>query len=206
MTLMPVVEAQTRIVIGVEPLPAEQVSIFEAAGRVLAEDLKAKLTQPPFDASAMDGYAVRAADVASVPVRLKVIGCSAAGGGFGGAVGSGEAVRIFTGAPVPAGADTIVIQEDTGPAGEDEVEILRGARAGRHIRLRGCDFYRRRRPACGGNRTQKPSADAGGQHEPRYRAGEAKARRRDPGQRRRACRNRARPLGRGRSFRPSRRA
>jgi molybdopterin molybdotransferase len=140
MTLMPVAEAQALIVSGVEPLDAEHVPIFEAAGRVLAEDLKAKLTQPPFDSSAMDGYAVRAADAASVPVRLKVIGCSAAGGGFAGGVGPGQAVRIFTGAPVPAGTDAIVIQEDTAPAGDDEVDILQGARPGRHIRLRGCDF------------------------------------------------------------------
>lgn len=140
MTLMPVAEAQARILSGVEPLAAEQVSIFEAGGRVLAEGLKAKLTQPPFNASAMDGYAVRAADAASIPVRLKVIGSSAAGGGFGGAVGAGEAVRIFTGAPVPAGADAIVTQEDTRPAGGDEVDILQPARPGRHIRLSGCDF------------------------------------------------------------------
>ncbi len=140
MTLMPVAEAQARIVSGVEPLAAEQVSIFEAGGRVLAEDLKAKLTQPPFNASAMDGYAVRAADAASVPVRLKVTGSSAAGGGFAGAVGPREAVRIFTGAPAPAGADAIVIQEDTRLAGDGEVDILQSARSGRHIRLSGCDF------------------------------------------------------------------
>ena len=73
---------------------------------MLAEDLAARLTQPPFDASAMDGYAVRAADVASLPATLKLIGASLAGAGFAGRVGRGEAVRIFTGAPVPRGADT----------------------------------------------------------------------------------------------------
>src|SRR6476646_3695295 len=111
MTLMPVAEAQAAIVRGVEPLDAETVSIFEAAGRILAQDLSAKLTQPPFAASAMDGYAVRGADIASLPSRWKVIGRAVAGRGFVGEVRAGEAVRIFTGAPVPAGADTIVIQE-----------------------------------------------------------------------------------------------
>ena len=113
MALMAVAEAKARIVAGVEPLPGESVSIYEASGRVLAEALTANLTQPPFDASAMDGYAVRAADVAQVPVSLKVVGASAAGHGFAGQVGPKEAVRIFTGAPLPQGADTVVIQEDT---------------------------------------------------------------------------------------------
>lgn len=139
MSLMPVGEVRARIEAGVVPLPAETVSIFEAAGRVLAEDLAATLTQPPFAASAMDGYAVRAEDIASVPAELKVIGRSVAGEGFGGAVGPGEAVRIFTGAPVPAGADTIVIQENT-RAGGGIVEILHVAPAGQFIRPRGYDF------------------------------------------------------------------
>ncbi len=115
MALMAVAEAKARIVAGVEPLPGESVSIYEACGRVLAEALRANLTQPPFDASAMDGYAVRAADVAQVPVSLKVVGASAAGHGFAGRAGPREAVRIFTGAPLPEGADTVVIQEDTNP-------------------------------------------------------------------------------------------
>jgi molybdopterin molybdotransferase len=140
MALMPVAEARARIIGGVEPLPGESVSIYEANGRVLAEGLKAKLTQPPFDASAMDGYAVRAADVAAVPVTLKVIGASAAGHGFAGKVGPKEAVRIFTGAPLPEGADTIVIQEDTKPEPPGAVTILEGCAEGRHIRRRGYDF------------------------------------------------------------------
>jgi molybdopterin molybdotransferase len=122
MTLVPVAEVQAAIVSGVEPLDVETVSIYEAAGRILAKDLRAKLTQPPFAASAMDGYAVRAADIAFIPACLKVIGSSAAGHGF-----NGEAVRIFTGAPVPAGADTVVIQEDTQAAGDGTVEILEPA-------------------------------------------------------------------------------
>jgi molybdopterin molybdotransferase len=140
MSLMSVAEVQTRILSGVTPLGAEAVSIYVAAGRVLAEDLKAKLTQPPFHASAMDGYAVRAVDIGSVPVRLKVIGSSAAGHGFAGDVGPREAVRIFTGAPVPAGADTIVIQENTGAESEDAVTVLERTPPGRHVRTRGYDF------------------------------------------------------------------
>lgn len=140
MALMTVAQARARILDGVQPLPGESVSIYEANGRVLAQGLKANLTQPPFDASAMDGYAVRAADVATTPVSLKVIGVSAAGHGFCGTVGPGEAVRIFTGAPLPEGADTIVIQEDTRPEPPDAVAILAGSPEGRHIRRRGFDF------------------------------------------------------------------
>ncbi|MGO9484218.1 MAG: gephyrin-like molybdotransferase Glp [Rhodomicrobium sp.] len=137
---MTVAEARARILDGVMPLPGESVSIYDATGRVLAEGMAAKLTQPPFDASAMDGYAVHAADVAAVPVSLKVIGASAAGHGFAGKAGSGEAVRIFTGAPLPEGADTIVIQENTKPEPPDAVTIFEGAPEGRHIRRRGYDF------------------------------------------------------------------
>ena len=93
------------------PLPAEEVPLAEAHGRVLAYDLKARRTQPPADVSAMDGYAVRAADVAKAPVRLKIIGEVAAGQPFDGEVGAGEAARIFTGGVMPDGADTVVIQE-----------------------------------------------------------------------------------------------
>src|SRR5215213_1777251 len=90
-------------------MPAEAVPIAQSIGRVLAEDIAAVRDQPPFRASAMDGYAVRSADT---PGRLRVIGESAAGHGYGGAVGPGETVRIFTGAAVPEGCDAIVIQED----------------------------------------------------------------------------------------------
>jgi molybdopterin molybdotransferase len=138
--LTPVAEARARIIGGVEPLEGETVSIYSATGRVLAADLKATLTQPPFPASAMDGYAVRASDVATTPARLKVIGQSAAGHGFDGDVGTGEAVRIFTGAPVPAGADAIVIQENAQVTGDGGVELLESVPPGRHIRARGCDF------------------------------------------------------------------
>ena len=106
-------EALAQILDGVEPTPVERVAIEAAHRRTLAEPLAALLTQPPFDASAMDGYAVRAADVAGLPATLALIGIAAAGHPFAGSVEAGEAVRIFTGAPLPAGADAVVIQENT---------------------------------------------------------------------------------------------
>ncbi len=111
----------------------------EAGGRVLAEDLRAKRQQPPFAASAMDGYAVRVADVATVPATLKLIGQSAAGHAFSGVVSAGEAVRIFTGAPLPQGADSVVIQENTVRRGE-QVEIVETVTFGKNIRKAGLDF------------------------------------------------------------------
>ncbi len=140
MTLMPVADVIDHIVKNVVPMPAENIALDLAQGRVLAADLSSRVTQPPFDASAMDGYALRADDTGHPPVRLRVIGTSAAGQGFAGKVGSGEAVRIFTGAPVPSGGDSIVIQENTKSAGADWVDILEQARVGRHIRPHGYDF------------------------------------------------------------------
>src|SRR5262245_20428123 len=113
MALLSVEDAQARVLEGVAAAGSEAVAVEHALGRVLAQPLAARLTQPPFRASAMDGYAVRTADVAVLPARLAVIGSSAAGHPFAGGVGPGEAVRIFTGAAVPDGADTIVIQENT---------------------------------------------------------------------------------------------
>ncbi len=132
-------EALSRILQGVAPLEVEHVPIGAAHGRTLAEPLSARLTQPPFNASAMDGYAVLAADVAQVPARLTVIGESAAGRGFRGRVGQGEAVRIFTGAPVPEGADAIVIQEDTKREG-DSVIVQDGSIDPGYVRKLGFDF------------------------------------------------------------------
>src|SRR5690554_6473296 len=111
--MISVEEARTRILSAFSPLPAEVVSLDQALGRVLAQDVGARLTQPPKSVSAMDGYAVRAADVAEVPVRLRVVGQAPAGGSHDAPLSSGEAVRIFTGGPLPEGADAIVIQEDT---------------------------------------------------------------------------------------------
>ena len=133
-------EARRRICAAFRPLPAEQVSLAEALGRVLAEPVTARVDQPPVAVSAMDGYAVRAADVAALPARLTVIGVSAAGAGFAGTLGAGEAVRIFTGAPIPEGADAVVIQENTKPEG-DRVAVVDGTSwAGRFIRPAGLDF------------------------------------------------------------------
>jgi molybdopterin molybdotransferase len=137
--MIPVAEAQERILAAFAPLAAETVSLSEAVGRVLATDVIARLTQPPADVSAMDGYAVRAADVARVPVTLTQIGRSAAGAAFDGSVGPGETVRIFTGAPVPPGGDAIVIQEDADADG-DAITVRESVAAGRHIRVAGLDF------------------------------------------------------------------
>jgi len=106
-------EALSRLLEPLAPLPPEQISLVDGLGRVLAEDVAARRTQPPFAVSAMDGYAVRAEDLAKIPVELRIVAEVPAGAGFGGHVGAGEAARIFTGAPLPAGTDTIVIQEDT---------------------------------------------------------------------------------------------
>ena len=118
----------------------EELPLGLAAGRVLASDLVALRTQPSFDASAMDGYAVRSADLASGPMPLRLIGEAAAGRAFDGAVGPGETVRIFTGAPVPAGADAILVQEDAtvDPSGR----ILPGKTVveRQHVRFAGVDF------------------------------------------------------------------
>jgi molybdopterin molybdotransferase len=134
-----VAEALQKILHGVEPTAAETVRLEFAGGRVLAAPLVALLTQPPFDASAMDGYAIRAADVAHLPARLRVIGRAAAGHPYGGTVGPGEAVRIFTGAPVPDGADAIVIQENTVSEGAF-VAVREGQPDPAFIRRRGFDF------------------------------------------------------------------
>ena len=139
MSLIPVEEALARIVEGAGPLGTEWVKLPASLKRVLAEDLASKRTQPPFAASAMDGYAVRGDDVAQVPATLKIVGEAPAGKPFAGTIGRGEAVRIFTGAPVPDGADSIVIQEDTKRDG-DQVTVLEPASPGAYVRPAGLDF------------------------------------------------------------------
>ena len=139
MALLPVEEALARILKDVKPVAAEAVPLAEAPGRVLAEPLKTRRDQPPFAASAMDGYAVRTADVAQAPVRLKTIGMAAAGHAFTGSVKEGQAVRIFTGAPLPRGADTVVIQENA-TAETGFVTINQTARLAQNVRNRGLDF------------------------------------------------------------------
>jgi molybdopterin molybdotransferase len=137
--MISVEQAQRQICEAFRPLPAEQVALADALGRVLAEDVTARVSHPPFAVSAMDGYAVRGADVTKVPVRLRLVGTAPAGGRYEGRVGPGEAVRILTGGPLPDGADSIVIQENAKRDG-DSVELTAVAEPGRHIRAKGQDF------------------------------------------------------------------
>lgn len=123
----------------VSPGPGtEQVSLDDAGGRVLAADVTARVPNPAFTNSAMDGYAVRSADLATLPVRLRVVDDVPAGSGADPAFGPGECVRIMTGAPLPSAADTVVPVEDT-DAGTEQVEI-RAAQPGRHVRHAGEDY------------------------------------------------------------------
>jgi molybdopterin molybdotransferase len=135
-SLPSVEEAGTAILAWVERLPTETVALAEAVGRTLAEDIRAIRDQPPYPASAMDGWAVAAADA---PGRLRVAGESAAGSPFAHPMARGEAVRIFTGAAVPIGADTVVIQE-VATRDVDRVEVPATPR-GQYVRPAGCDFH-----------------------------------------------------------------
>jgi molybdopterin molybdotransferase len=137
--LMPVTEALQRVVADARPLPVESVALDDALGRVLAEDLVAKRTQPPAAVSAMDGYAVRSADVATAPATLALIGEVAAGHPFTGTVGPGQTARIFTGGMMPDGADTVVIQEIATRDG-DKVTFDKPTAKGRNVRAQGIDF------------------------------------------------------------------
>jgi molybdopterin molybdotransferase len=134
-----IAESLALVLADAEPLPPEQAPLVDACGRVLAADLKAMRTQPPAAVSAMDGYAVRAADIALAPARLTVVGEVAAGRLLDRAVGPGEAARIFTGGMMPAGADTVVIQENAMREG-DVVRIDKSAARGRNVRPKGLDF------------------------------------------------------------------
>jgi molybdopterin molybdotransferase len=137
-TLLDVDTARARLLDGIAHLPAEMVNLGTARGRVLADHVAAKLTQPPFAAAAMDGYAIRWADM---PGPWQVTGESTAGRGWSGEIGAHQAARIFTGAPLPAGADTIVVQEEI--LRVDYIATLNGEgppRLGAHIRKEGQDF------------------------------------------------------------------
>ena len=140
MALIPVEEARARILKHVKPLAPEILPLDKALGRVLAKPLKAVRHQPPFDASAMDGYAVIAADVADTPVTLKLIGLSAAGHGFKGRLAKGQCVRILTGAPMPRGADAVVIQENVEVASKTGIAVQQAVRSGQNVRGAGLDF------------------------------------------------------------------
>ena len=142
MALISVAQALDQVLAHAAPLPAELVPLDDALGRVLAGDLAALRTQPPADVSAMDGYAARASDLATVPTQLRVIGEVAAGRPFTAAVGAREAARIFTGGVMPPGADTVVVQEITEHAG-DTVTVLKPVSKGRHIRRQGLDLFER---------------------------------------------------------------
>ncbi len=137
--MISVEEALARLLALVDTLPPEQIALTDGLGRVLAEDVAARRTQPPFAVSAMDGYAVRADDLGRIPAELQIVAEIPAGAGFGGHVGPGEAARIFTGAPMPAGTDTVVIQEDTERSG-GRVRVLEAAPRGRYVRREGLDF------------------------------------------------------------------
>jgi molybdopterin molybdotransferase len=138
---MSVAEALERVLAEAQPLAGEQASLADAHGRVLTADVTALRTQPPANVSAMDGYAVRAADVAHAPSRLRVVGEVAAGHPFAGSVAAAEAARIFTGGVLPPGTDTVVIQENT--AREDDAVVVKTtAAANKNVRAEGLDFKR----------------------------------------------------------------
>jgi molybdopterin molybdotransferase len=138
MALMPVAEAYAAVLKDASPLPEENVALTDAFHRTLARDIAALRTQPPAAMSAMDGYAVRAAD--AVPgARLKVTGEVAAGRPFDQGIGAGQAARIFTGGVIPGGVDAVIIQEDATRDGEFVV-INEAVAAGKNIRPAGIDF------------------------------------------------------------------
>lgn len=142
MALLPVSEAKSRLLDKADPIAgSETVPLGEASGRILAADVVARLTQPPFDASAMDGYALRAEDASAIGSELTVIGSAAAGHAFEGVVGKGETVRIFTGAPLPEGADSVLIQEDAERLDGNRIRTTFAVVKGRHVRPRGQDFF-----------------------------------------------------------------
>lgn len=138
--MISVEEARARILGALAPVGTETIALPDALGRVSAAPLIARRTQPPMAVSAMDGYAVRAADVRKTPTRLSVVAEIAAGSGYAGEIAPGSCARIFTGAPVPMGADTIVIQENTDPEGDDGVVVREGAASGTYVRRAGLDF------------------------------------------------------------------
>ena len=137
--MLSIEEAIDKVRAGCAPLPSEEIFVTDALGRVLAEDVVAQVSHPPQAVSAMDGYAVRAADAATVPCTLERIGEAAAGHGFDGTVGPGQCARIFTGGALPKGADSIVIQEDTEASGT-AITIKEAAEPGAWVRPEGLDF------------------------------------------------------------------
>lgn len=139
MALTPVETALASVLDGVVPVAIERVPLARANGRVLAEDIRARRTQPPFAAAAMDGWALAARDAEAPGARLAIVGEAAAGRGYGAMLRAGESIRIFTGAPLPEGADTVVMQEHAARDG-DALILEEAAVVGRHVRAAGADF------------------------------------------------------------------
>ncbi len=135
----PLEDAQAFVLESCPPLDVVDVDRRDASGLVLAVAVVAAEVVPPFDNTAVDGYAVRAEDVASVPVELRVVGELAAGAAPTTALGAGEAIRIMTGAPMPPGADAVVMVEDSERIGDDAVRLTRSVAAGAAIRRAGDD-------------------------------------------------------------------
>jgi molybdopterin molybdotransferase len=135
-------EALRLVLTNLPPLRTEAVSVRQAVGRVIAEAVKADGDVPPFRRSAVDGFALRAADVAETPVRLRVVGESRAGSSYAHAVEPGTAVAIMTGAPVPEGADAVQLVELTDRPGPDEVVVRQGVKSGSHIAPAGSEARR----------------------------------------------------------------
>ena len=148
--MIPVAEAVARVLAEAQPCCGNGLA-RDGLGRVLAEDLASRRTQPPAAVSAMDGYAVRAEDLARTPAELRIVAEIAAGAAWVGSVGQGEAARIFTGAPVPDGADAIVIQEDCERSG-DLVSVRETAKVGAYVRPAGLDFAEGDVLLCAGRR------------------------------------------------------
>lgn len=141
--MVPAQKALEIVLEGASSVGIENIDIENCNGRILAEDIISLRTQPPFDASAMDGYAVRHSDLNSIPCNLKLVGQSAAGEAFSDEINKGETVRIFTGAPIPKGADTIIIQENTSSksqASGADICVLQSAPKASFIRPAGLDF------------------------------------------------------------------
>lgn len=137
--LINVEEALALILTAIKPMASETIELTHAVGRTLTAPVIAGMSQPPFSASAMDGYAVRRLDAAKRGARLKVVGAASAGARFAGALAPGFAIRIFTGAPIPEGADHILIQEDADRNG-DEIIVMADQPGHENIRAAGIDF------------------------------------------------------------------
>lgn len=151
--MISVEEARARIVAALGPSGTERVPLEAAQGRVLAEAPASRVTQPPADLSAMDGYAVRAADCAQPGATLRIVGEVPAGALFNGTLGAGEAVRIFTGAALPAGADSVAVQEDC-TADARQVQVTIRVETGSNVRKRGNDFAEGETPLTPGTRLE----------------------------------------------------